>query len=321
MLSAMSTKPTLRIGTWNVWHALNPYGSPYGMRWLGPLLMPRLETRSDAKLRQIGQINALLGLRQSDFDVFCLQEINPIETRCDEVAQKLGMKPAWMRCNAGIKFGSFGLPLRLSDGLLTLTGRAFRRRKTVRIGLSGKSYEWQTPLGVPLFVQFEERRCAMMIESIVHGRKIAIVNLHLHSGPELQKRHRTRRKAELSRLARILARRASDADLLVVCGDFNCHANSKAMKPLLEIGLQDVASLAGSKQMITWDPEKNPLTQVSAQLALERFQECQGWEDKPHSFDRIYLRSQIPLKKVSVKRVFDEHPLSDHYGLMAEITF
>jgi endonuclease/exonuclease/phosphatase family metal-dependent hydrolase len=93
------------------------------------------------------------------------------------------------------------------------------------------------------------------------------------------------------------------------------------MKPLLNLGLQDAARLSGKVQELTWDPDNNPLTQISARLALKRIHKNQGWEDKPHVFDRIYLRSRVPIKKVNVKRICDKPMLSDHYGVLAEITF
>ncbi|MFL5812482.1 MAG: endonuclease/exonuclease/phosphatase family protein [Bdellovibrionia bacterium] len=307
----------LRICTWNVWHALSPYG--YGV--FGPLLMPQLESSKEAQLRRIRQMETLTRLRKSESDIFCLQEINPIEKRRSLVAQELSMRDAAMRCNAGIKWGSMGLPLHLSDGLLTLTGKAFRKRKTVRITLSGKAYEWDTPFGVPLFMQLGERRCALLLETVWKSRKIAVVNLHLHNGTEVSHHHRTRRREELVRLARSLKRRSKDVDLLAVCGDFNCEADSSSMEPLWEIGLIDCAQLSATQQKITWDPQNNPATEISARLATERQDECRGWEDAPHIFDRIYVQAKVPLKKVGLKRVCDEPNLSDHYGVLAELTF
>jgi endonuclease/exonuclease/phosphatase family metal-dependent hydrolase len=283
--------------------------------------MPHLESSREAELRRIRQIEVLTRLRKSESDIFCLQEINPIERRRSLMAQELVMRDAAMRCNAGIKWGRFGLPLHLSDGLLTLTGKAFRKRKTVRITLSGKAYEWDTPFGIPLFVQFGERRCALLLETEWSGRKITVVNLHLHNGTDVSRHHRARRREELARLARSLKRRAKDVDLLAVCGDFNCEADSSSLEPLLELGLIDCAQLAASKQKITWDPKRNALTQVSAQLATKLLDECRGWEDAPHVFDRIYVQAKVPLKKVALKRVCDEPNLSDHYGVLAELTF
>ncbi len=312
----MAKNISLRIATWNVWHAL----SPYGWGWLGPVFMPRLESAREARLRPMRQVDALLGLRDSEYDIFCLQEINPIERRGPFLSEALGMRQIAMRCNAGIKFGKIGLPLHLSDGLLTLTGKAFRKRKTIRMTLSGKAYQWDAPFGLPVFFQLGERRCALMVESVVRGRKIAIVNLHIHNGPEKSKSIARRREGELQRLARALKHRAKEVDLLVVCGDFNSDSDSKAVGPLLELGLEDAAILSKAKQKPTWVPEKNALTRISARVALERYPGCSGWEDQPHVFDRIYLRSKQPLKKLSLARVCDGPLLSDHYGVLAELT-
>lgn len=307
----MKESATLRICTWNVWNALNPYGWGF----LGPVILPRLESLKEAHLRQQRQIDALLRLRQSDSDIFCLQEINPIEKRRSLLAAELSLRDSAMRCNAGIKLGCFGLPLHLSEGLLTLTGKAFRKRKSVRITLSGKSYEWDTPFGIPLFVQLSERRGALLLETEFRGRRVCIVNLHLHHGPETILGNQARRLDELSRLSRSLKRRAKDVDLLVVCGDFNCEANSPALEPLFELGLMDCAQLTSKKQKITWDPKRNPLTQGSARIAAHRVLY------DPHTFDRIYVRAKAPLKKVKLQRVLDEPMISDHYGALAELTF
>jgi endonuclease/exonuclease/phosphatase family metal-dependent hydrolase len=294
------------VCTWNVWNALNPYGWGF----LGPVVLPRLESREEARLREKRQMDALLRLRQSDLDVFCLQEINPIETRRSLMAESLAMRDGAMRCNAGIKLGQIGLPLHLSEGLLILTGKAFRKRKIVRVTLSGKAYEWETPLGVPLFVQLSERRCALMLETQWRGRQITIVNLHIHHGSESVRGNQIRRQEELARLARCLKRRAKDRDLLVVCGDFNSDANSPVVEPLLDLGLVDCATLTRKKQKVTWDPKRNPLIHTLT-----------GWEERSHTFDRIYVQSKAPLQKITLQRVLDEPMLSDHYGVLAEITF
>jgi endonuclease/exonuclease/phosphatase family metal-dependent hydrolase len=324
----MSEKSSLRICTWNAWIAL----SPYGCGWLGPVVMPHLETRRDSQLRQRRQLDALKRLHVSDSDIFCLQEVNPVKRRGPGLARELEMRGITQRCNAGIKYGSWGLPLHLDDGLLTLIGKKngkdFRKRKIRRISLSGRAREWRPPLGPSLFAQLGEHRGALLVETCFQGRKIVVVNLHLHHGPEKIPSNAMRRKRELARLAGILKRHAKNADLLVVCGDFNCDADSGALAPLLKLGLVDAAKLSGSAQKPTWLPERNFLTRISAALALKHRSTRanlragrRGWEDKPHVFDRIYLRSKRPLKKVKLKRVLDEPMLSDHYGVLAEIAF
>jgi endonuclease/exonuclease/phosphatase family metal-dependent hydrolase len=283
--------------------------------------MSRLESIEEARLRQAQQLEVLIRLRQSDYDVFCLQEANPVERRCRFLAEKLGMRDTIVRCNAGIKLGEFGLPLHLSEGLLTLTGKGLRKRKITRLTLSGKAYQWKTPLGASFFAQLAERRCALMVESTLEGRRVAVVNLHLHHGSDRVPGNAFRRKGEIARLAQFLKRRANEMDLLAVCGDFNCDADSEVIEPLLDLGLEDCAKWTRKKQKKTWDPDTNPLTRISARIALKKDRKNLDWEARPHVFDRIYLRSKTPLQKIDLKRVCDAPMLSDHYGVLAEITF
>jgi endonuclease/exonuclease/phosphatase family metal-dependent hydrolase len=110
-------------------------------------------------------------------------------------------------------------------------------------------------------------------------------------------------------------------DLLAVCGDFNCESDSEALLPFSDLGLTDAATLSGVQQEKTWCPKTNRLTRGSAHAARAKFQGRAHWESVPHTFDRVYLRSKKPLKKVTLQRVCDDPMLSDHFGVLAEISF
>src|SRR4051794_29218822 len=105
---------TLRICTWNTWHGLNPYQK---------LLMPPLESPWARVWRRRRQIAALMGMRQSEFDVFCLQEVSPLRNRLRQLERKMRMRGYGCVVNSGLKLGPLGIPPLLSEGLVTLAGK------------------------------------------------------------------------------------------------------------------------------------------------------------------------------------------------------
>ena len=299
---------TLRICTWNTWHGLNPFQRP--------LMLP-LENPLARYLRWARQVEAIRELRQSKFDVFCFQEVNPLHSRLKKLERKLDLRGYGCLVNAGLRIGPVGFPPFLSEGLAILVDRGFKKRRTRELALSGTAREIHAPLGLDLIIQLEERRKALYFEANAGNVRVAIVNLHLHNGPSFLPDVKMRRKSEMSRLARFLRTRLPGVDLAVVCGDFNCDPDSRAMSPLLELGFRDAVELSGqAQQEPTWSPAENRWVRRSIEIADS--EDIRVWDSNPHAFDRIYLRTDLLLKKVRLRRVFDDS-LSDHFGLLAEV--
>ncbi len=303
---------SLRILTWNLWHGLNPYER---------YLMSPMQTRAKHAERyrlQIEAIRAFLavgGVAQTD--VLCFQEVNPLASRFDELSAGIGRDGGACLVNAGVKLGGLGLPRGLQEGLAIFAGEAILEPAFDQLTLSGSAFEMQSPLGTPLLtLQGAERRKALLMEGRLAGRSVAVVCLHLHHGPDTGAENLARKTAELERLREWIEPRLESWDLVAICGDFNCESSSPCLTPLLGMGFEDSAKLAGVAQEPTWDPRQNGFAAESARLADTA--ETREWDGAPHVFDRIYLKARKPLR-VTAHSLFKHAELSDHFGTWIEI--
>jgi endonuclease/exonuclease/phosphatase family metal-dependent hydrolase len=148
------------------------------------------------------------------------------------------------------------------------------------------------------------------------SKKVAVVNLHLHHGPDTIEKNLARKKAEIQKLCQWLEPRLDGWDLLVVCGDFNGDPDSASVAPLLSLGLQDASHLAQVTQEPTWDPERNSIANKSHTLV--EAPEVSAWDAGKHVFDRVYLKSKQPLDSVGLTLI-REPELSDHFAVSVEI--
>lgn len=302
----------LRICTWNTWHGLNPYQR---------VMMMPIEGLLARKERRIRQLAALREMHTSAWDIFCLQEVCPIQARRALLERALEMKSSGCGANVGVKFNGLGLPPFLSEGLVTLSGSGFRKRKATALTLSGSAREINLA-GLSMSFQLQERRRALIFEANAGSSRIAVVNLHLHHGPSTVAENAQRKFRELTRLVKWLKPRLKDWDLLAICGDFNNDPNARELEPLASLNLKDLAQLAGDKGSAlspTWAPQENPWAKQSSTLAGEmKDAVTRDWDGAEHRFDRIYLRSTLKPTKLVVERVFDA-TLSDHFGVLAEV--
>ena len=300
---------TFRVLTWNLWHGLNPYQR---------LLMRPMESPIARRRRRRRQIEVLSGWKQSPQDIICLQEVNPFSRQIKKISNGLALHGDGCIVNAGVKIARFGLPPFLEEGLATFAGEGFSPRQWAETTLSGSAREYPGLLGISLTVQLAERRKALLFEAQCGTKRIAVVNLHLHHGPDTVRQNLARKAAELLKLKQWLEPRAKDWDFLAVCGDFNCDPQSSCLEPLESLGLKDTSQIARAEPFLTWNPQKNPLAGMSPELAGS--EEVRAWDAGAHSFDRIYIRSVTPVEKVALSMIC-EPELSDHFGLAAEISF
>ena len=298
----------LRILTWNLWHGLNPYQR---------LLMAPMESPIARRKRRRRQLEVLSNWHVGPMDLICLQEVNPLRRQLRKFSNGLAMRGDGCIVNAGVKIGGWGVPPLLEEGLAIFAGEDFGALNWGETTLSGNAREVFGPFGLSLIVQLQERRKALLFEGQVQGKRVAVVNLHLHHGPDTIRLNRDRKSAEVHRLTEWLEPRAKDWDLLLVCGDFNCDPDSTVVEPLLELGLVDTAKLARSESPFTWNPGENPLAGRSSDEASTT--EARDWDGQTHAFDRIYVRSSEPIEKVALS-MLREPELSDHFGLSAEIS-
>jgi endonuclease/exonuclease/phosphatase family metal-dependent hydrolase len=303
----------LRILSWNLWHGLDPYK---------PMRMSPMQSPREHADRYQGQLDVLSAWRRSPSEVMCFQEVNPVAKRFAQLSAALGRKGGTSLVNAGIKVGGFGVPWGLQEGLGILVGDGVRAPVFSEITLSGTGKEIRSSGGTPLITfQTAERRKALLMEGELEGLKIAVVDLHLHHGPDTGAENLRRKRQELERLGEWIGPRLDGWDLVAVCGDFNCGRDSACLEPLKALGFTDAAELAGVTQAPTWDPKDNRFAADSARMADR--EETRAWDGAAHVFDRIYLRprpgSARPVQ-VSALQLLREPELSDHFGVWAELT-
>lgn len=298
----------LRILSWNLWHGLDPY-QRYRM---APMELPAEHER-----RYRAQLQWLRSRGRGDNAVICLQEVNPLVPRFDELSGALGMEGGACLVNAGLKLGRFGVPPGLMEGLAIFAGGGFARADFEQVTLSGGALELRSARGAPLLtLQTGERRKALRFAGALGAWRVAVVNLHLHHGPDTSAPNLARKRGELARLVDWLAAGFGAWDLVAVCGDFNCDPGSPALEPLLGAGFLDSAELAGVVQAPTWSPATNPHAAGSGPRADT--DAVRAWDAGEHVFDRIYLRSTRELR-VRDHEVLREAALSDHFGVAVTI--
>lgn len=277
--------------------------------------MRRMETISQAESRHENQERALKSWLASSGDVICLQELNPVRARARELSEKLGMRGESALVNTGIKCGTVGIPPLLSEGLGIFAGRGFSELKFEEVLLSGSGLELHLSF-CDLTLQVAERRKALMMSGVLEGQRVVVANLHLHHGPDSTEENSQRKISELGVLRDRLDPLVKNADLALVCGDFNTDGDSKVMEPIRKMGFKDVAELAGATVPPTWDARVNPLAALSPEAATS--EEARQWDATPHVFDRIYVAGSVKQVRYSQIR---EPGLSDHFAVCAEITW
>lgn len=295
----------LRILTWNLWHGLNPYQ---------PILMLPMEKTFDSYWRRKRQIQFLKSWVKSPTDIVCLQEVNPVYRRTELIKSATRMNGKGCIVNTGLKVGRVGLPPFLQEGLATLVGMDFQQNRFNEVTLSGSATEVPIFKKNRAFFQLSERRKALLFQGNVGSYSIAVVNLHLHHGPDTVPIHRDRKKMELKVLMSWVDEIVGHYDLLVICGDFNCDPNSPCLEPMLNQGFKCFSNQETG--LPTWDPSSNPHALKSSQLATSN--EAKSWDNSPHEFDRIYYKSNIPMRLIDLQQ-FRDPDLSDHYSVAVEV--
>ncbi len=275
--------------------------------------MSPMQTPAEHLARNAQQLEALKVLKKTPLDIFCLQEVNPLPFRLDEIEKALDLCGGSCVVNAGVKLGGFGLPPGLREGLAIIPGDGFENKNFHELTLSGSAKEF-----AQMVFQLSERRKAFLFEGSFEGKKVGVVNLHLHHGPDTNSENLQRKKSELQRLAAWIETRMDSWDISAVCGDFNCVAESPAMEPLLSLGFQDTAQLAGIHMVPTWDPSVNAFAKLSSTEA--NTSETKTWDATPQVLDRIYLKTKVSPHQVSVTQI-REPELSDHFGVCAELRY
>ena len=277
----------LKVLTYNLWHGLNPTGV-----WR----FSEYETPAEREKRLQGFYRYARAL---DPDVMFLEEVNPAPGLTERIARDLCYDYSFEIDNAGVKIGAVGLPLNLRSGLAILAKPDLGYRALGGRKLSGP-FGW-TGRGSSL--QFAEFRKAIAGSIAVNGRRILLLGLHLHHGPEADEEIRAalrrlvdekrltenraaeiiatfnlasaRRRGELQN-ALDLAHRLDPTDgPLILAGDFNASPDAPEMKWLKdELGFRSTtADDDPGGLLMTWDYQRNPNTHFFADFVpVNRFE-------------------------------------------------
>lgn len=300
--------PVIRILSWNLWHGLDPYGG---------LVMSPMESPSARIHRYLEQERFLQNWKKGPTDFICLQEVNPLEVRLTHLKKKLSLVGEGALVNTGVKLGKWGLPPGLQEGLGILWDPSIKFSQFQECTLSGNARELSILGGLKGVLQFSERRKAILLEFEIEGRRIALINLHLHHGSVSNSRDLMRKKEELSVLFDWFKPRINGLDFLIICGDFNSELDPEIFGPLAHLGLIDAAERAGVSPAPTWDPRHNPLAALSGLKAKDP--QAKAWDIEQHVLDHILIASPEGAKFQVHYRQYREPGMSDHFAVEAEI--
>ena len=182
-------------------------------------------------------------VRKTDADLLLLQEVDLNARRTHrrdiaaDLAQALNLNYAFGMEFQELSEGTSASPA--YHGMATLTRGQLLRARILRF--RDQSAFWKPRWFVPDLPAFQRRlggRMALVVESIIHARKVVSYNLHLES--------RGNDALRLRQLNQVLADRGAydDDSMIVIGGDFNLHAGSgDVARALRDGGFHDAVRL------------------------------------------------------------------------------
>ncbi len=320
----------LKLLCQNTWHGLDhtlpklmlPAEAPW-KRWFRKLAtikglqhyqFPPLPTADEGKIERL--------------EVFCLQEVNPLNKELASLKEYLLMEGTGMLVNGGFGMGRLSYPIFLEEGLGTLWRGPLQNIEVKNQFLSGAYFKKDLFGGITLKTQFAETRGALLVHGQWGDRRFTFVNLHLHHGI-LEQSSRHRRAFEVDQLAKLVTPYLETSDAVFLIGDFNCEHNDSALSPIKALGFEEFLP-ANSEPIYTWDPDNNPQCRKGIR---HEHKDIQQFLYQPHQFDHIFYHvrgkawgkrsdSRAPWK-IKVQKIFDSAAhgtwISDHMGIMVDI--
>lgn len=262
---------SLKVANYNFWHGLGE----------GLFKRKELEPPSYKKRRFQEQINVL---KQIKPDILFLQEVNPVSSLSEKIAQELDMSYVFQETNCGISALGLSLPVNLNMGISVLVRSPLKIKKIIGLKLSG-------PVGFCnpyLTFQYAEFRYALF--ALAYHPKYGsflLANTHFHHGVEwspqvrekidhwektevLTSSHKTeleqaiensnqRRERELKNLfSQVKELQEYYKEIpLILAGDINSTVQSPIYKKIVEnYKLKDSAGNY-SPELYTWNPVAN----------------------------------------------------------------
>ncbi|MDP8223625.1 MAG: endonuclease/exonuclease/phosphatase family protein [Candidatus Lernaella stagnicola] len=261
----------LTVVTYNMWHGLNPTGL---------IMFEEQETTADRDRRMRGFYHHVRALNP---DIIFLQEVNPAPGLSRRLAADLGYDHTFIVDNAGVKIGAFGPPFNFRSGQAILAKPDLHLQALGGTKLSGKFgwAAWHSSL------QFSEFRDAVAAAVTVNQRRVLLMGLHAHHGPEADREIQegldeleaagvidsarrqeilskfaqasVRRRGELEKALAFASRIGMDRGPVLFAGDFNASPDSPELMWLKNE--QQFASVTADEDpaslLITWDHRRN----------------------------------------------------------------
>ena len=342
-MAAPPPSRSLRVANYNLWHGLDPVGV-----WK----FREYETPEGRERR----LQAFLKIaRETDADLWFLEEVNPAPKLAARLARELGMDEIHQVDNCGMRLG-VGLPVNLRSGLAILARKGAGLRKLAGPKLSGPPGFCGDLAGF----QWKEFRYGLVGEMRWNGERVLVADTHLHHGPEVDgpldadlaklaaegkidrakagEVRRTvlgstvRRHAELEALFATLDRLGARETPVIFGGDLNLSPDSEEMGRILARGL---ASVSGpwdpATGLYTWDLERNPNTKFSLDFELpydftdpDVVRVLRYAATRTRRLDYVLFRDPAGRWSARDARLLGDRPVdglfpSDHFGLAAVI--
>ena len=342
-IQIFSQSSCLKIITINTWCGLDFQGTIKMGEYETP---ERKEARFDVLLEQ---------LRALKPDVIFLQEANPVGKYSARLADSLDFNEIHQVYNAGIKFGSIGIPSNLKYGNTILANKKFKL-EFFDVWKLGGSFGI---FGDPLTIHFSESDFALVGKILIDNTPIYLVNVHLiaavpadsilkyefksfckkYSIDEDEKKDIYRnwdsnilkRNDELESLNEQLKKIPYDFPF-IMGGDFNTEPQIKELKNLIgSNNLIDTFIKNNSSKYYTWNPETNENVSYSTIKVDAGGNKLSGYDllstiydSHPRRIDYIFLsdnfkKDDILSYKIILDSVKNNIHLSDHYGVYSNI--
>ena len=331
-------RDTLTVVTYNIWHGLNPVGLVRFEEFETP---ERRETRLQGFFAQV---------RALDPDILFLQEVNPAPEKSERIARELGYDRVYQIDNAGLRLGGYGIPANLRSGLAILAKKDLALEALGGSKLSGPPGFCSTALSL----QYSEFRYAVAAAVTVNGRRLLLMDLHLHHGPEVTPEMRSalddlveegaidqsrasevidttnqsseRRSGEFGRAIELAEAVGYQETPMLMAGDFNAAPGAPELDWLIRTkGFRPVSEYDVAKAPYTWDTEGNPNTGFSSEfqpvhefepVVMDRLRPVM--DSRSRHIDYIFHRRVDGFLVLKETGVFGDTP---HEGIMASDHF
>ncbi len=279
-------------------------------------------------------------------DIIAIQEANSLPYYAKRLAKDLDYQVIYSVALGGIRFGSFGIPTNMREGMVILVKKPgtieyLDRKRLYGCGIATNWFSFH----------FREITQSLLGRAVIHGKPLYIYNVHLHEGPfkgsvleamfkrlapemaeekveEARKATENdieRRQVEIANLIRFVEETLPPDMPAIILGDFNTTSESGELEPLLARGkwVDSFRSKNPHEEGVTWDPMHNP-NYRPAETVKDPYGTLHTYHGSHSSrIDFILINSNIPRDHILESRVIltpvDGVSPSDHYGVLTTL--